>query len=169
MQNSFSGVKTGKELPYCCESHQQFYEHVSALFAKFPNCCAAHQEIAKNPLVKIENYKSVPDKIIKQCAYTQHHIFDKINTDDWWADITEYIEYNNFSFGHPNIGLEHYLNYTLDSLENKVWLSDNKIPQEKAKKLAEFIRNSRSPNPKKEEDTSLTILFEIAVIKRKNF
>jgi hypothetical protein len=152
---------TGKELPYCCAQHEKFYLDLKNLFSKFPDCCDIHREVAKNPLFEKEKYLAVPEKIINQVCYTQHHISALIDSEDWLNEITDYIDYNNFSFGHPSIGLEHYQGYLLKTLNDNVWLKDKNVPASKAVKIVEYLKECRNPTPPKERETDLNILYTI--------
>lgn len=114
---------------------------------QFPNCCFFHKsvfEISEKWLLKSSNYcnnKDVAVKIVKQLSYTQHHIKERENIDDWYNDITNYIEYNIDSFGHPATGLHLYLDFLKQWIEHK----QSKIPKIKKQSLIEFIENCLNP------------------------
>jgi hypothetical protein len=114
---------------------------------QFPNCCFFHKrvfEISEKWLLKSSNYcnnKDVAVKIVKQLSYTQHHIKERKNIDDWYNDITNYIEYNIDSFGHPATGLHLYLDFLKQWIEHK----QSEIPKIKKQSLIEFIENCLNP------------------------
>ncbi|MFY9309741.1 MAG: hypothetical protein WAQ28_11905 [Bacteroidia bacterium] len=147
---------TGKQLPFCCAFHKKAYENANKWFKTFPNCCEPHRAMQSMWWFKKDIYKGLPIKIVSQLSYTEHHILQNIDANDWYEDITEYIEYNQHSFGHPAIGLNHYLgNIKHFITESK----KEKLTAEKRKRLLDFIE-SYYTEPKS-ESISLTQLYEV--------
>ncbi|MBP7679069.1 MAG: hypothetical protein KA096_01435 [Bacteroidales bacterium] len=107
---------TGDKFPYCCPNHRLFYERL--------------KELCTEP-----NLAALPEKIIRQFAYTEYHIIQRIKREDWYKDITDYITYNYFSFGHPGYGVFAYLKSIIQFLEQ----TDAEIPAPKRKRIIEFI------------------------------
>lgn len=127
--------ETGEQFPNCCPFHKSVFEWAESWFSKFPNCCDQHKEFIGKWWFKKENYNGIAEKIVKQLSYTEHHISERINIDDWYKDITDYIEYNVSSFGHPAIGLGLYLKNIQYYIEN----AKDEIPKSKGQRLIEFI------------------------------
>jgi hypothetical protein len=100
------------------------------------------------------NYSGIAEKIVKQLSYTEHHISERINIDDWYKDITDYIEYNVSSFGHPAIGLHLYLGNVQHYIKN----TNSEIPKNKRQRLIEFIETYYN-SPKEQTKTDLNILY----------
>lgn len=57
-------------------------------------------------------------RIMRQLLKTEYHIEHTIDRIDWYEDITEYIEYNIRSFGHPEVGLHIYHKGILEYLQS---------------------------------------------------
>ncbi|MEI6747805.1 MAG: hypothetical protein WCM93_01475 [Bacteroidota bacterium] len=127
--------ETGEHFPYCCLYHKHILEEADNWFEKFPDCCEDHKKMAKLWWFQKSKYNGVSKKIVTQISYTEHHICEQIEKSDWYKDITDYIEYNIFSFGQPAIGLHIYLNYL------KHYIESHKVefPKEKRLRLIEYI------------------------------
>lgn len=101
--------QTGDAMPHCCRFHQKIHEIMEGWFAEFPFCCDKHTRLAKTEGFKKERYQAVPLKIMTNLIYTEYHIFQRIGREDWYRDITNYIEYNVHSFGPTLVGSDRYL------------------------------------------------------------
>lgn len=95
--------------PDCCAFHRSIKNESEKWFKKFPNCCDRHRKLLHGKFkFDKKRYEGVVDKIVKQYQYTECLIKSVINSDDWYENITEYLDYNLHSFGHPNIGADMY-------------------------------------------------------------
>lgn len=146
--------KTGEQFPNCCSFHKSVFEGAESWFSKFPNCCDQHKAMVSKRWYNKANYSGVAEKIVKQLSYTEHHISERINIDDWYTDITDYIEYNVSSFGHPAIGLHLYLGNVQHYIKN----TNSEIPKIKRERLVEFIEMYYN-SPKEQTKTDLNILY----------
>lgn len=149
--------ETGEQFPYCCPFHKSVFEGAESWFLKFPNCCDKHKAMVSKWWYNKANYSGIAEKIVKQLSYTEHHISERINIDDWYKDITDYIEYNVSSFGHPAIGLHLYLGNVKHYIKN----TNSEIPKIKRQVLIEFIETYyNSPiDIDKTNKTDLNILY----------
>lgn len=149
--------ETGEQFPNCCPFHKSVFEGVESWFSKFPNCCDQHKAMVSKWWYNKANYSGIAEKIVKQLSYTEHHISERINIDDWYKDITDYIEYNVSSFGKPAIGLHLYLDYVQYYIKN----TNSEIPKIKRKVLIEFIETYyNSPiDIDKTNKTDLNVLY----------
>ena len=147
--------ETGEQFPNCCSFHKEAFEDAKKWFEKFPNCCNQHKAMALKWWYNKANYSGVVEKIIKQLSYTEHHISKCINIDDWFKDITDYIEYNVLSFGHPAIGSHLYLHYVQHYIN-----IETEISKDKKKRLIEFIETNKN-SPEEPNNTDLNILYDI--------
>ncbi len=129
---------TGEQFPNCCEIHQRMVLELSEWFEKFPNCCKHHSELAANGIISKEQYTGIVEKIIIQFWYTQDCITRKIENEDWFDEITEYIEYTIDSFGFSEIGAGDYRHYLKKWLQNK--LNDN-LEKIKLQRIIDFTEN----------------------------
>ncbi len=147
--------ETGEQFPNCCPFHKSVFEAAKSWFSKFPNCCDQHKAMVSKWWYNKANYSGVAEKIVKQLSYTEHHISERINIDEWYKDITDYIEYNVLSFGRPAIGLHLYLG----SIQHYIKNTNSEIPKNKRQRLIEFIEtyyNSPTETPK----TDFNILLD---------
>lgn len=149
--------ETGEQFPNCCPFHKSVFEGAESWFSKFPNCCDQHKAMVSKWWYNKANYSGIAEKIVKQLSYTEHHISERINIDDWYKDITDYIEYNVSSFGHPAIGLHLYLGNVQHYIKN----TKSEIPKIKRQVLIEFIETYyNSPiDIDKTNKTDLNILY----------
>lgn len=146
--------ETGEQFPNCCSFHKSVFEGAESWFSKFPNCCDQHKAMVSKWWYNKANYSGIAEKIVKQLSYTEHHISERINIDDWYKDITDYIEYNVSSFGHPAIGLHLYLGNVQHYIKN----TNSEIPKNKRQRLIEFIETYYN-SPKEQTKTDLNILY----------
>ena len=149
--------ETGEQFPNCCPFHKSVFEGAESWFLKFPNCCDQHKAMVSKWWYNKANYSGIAEKIVKQLSYTEHHISERINIDDWYKDITDYIEYNVSSFGHPAIGLHLYLGNVQHYIKN----TKSEIPKIKRQVLIEFIKTYyNSPiDIDKTNKTDLNVLY----------
>jgi hypothetical protein len=148
---------TGEVFPDCCNYHKTLFQNTGEWFKKFPNCCELHKKVALKYWFKKENYSGLPVKVLNQVAFTEYHIVNQIKIDDWYKDITDYIELNVWSFGQPAVGLHMYLDTITHYL--KVTKEEN-LPQEKKAKLIEFLESYYLEKVEGEE-TDWNILYSI--------
>jgi hypothetical protein len=146
--------ETGEQFPNCCPFHKSVFEGAESWFLKFPNCCDQHKAMVSKWWYNKANYSGIAEKIVKQLSYTEHHISERVNIDDWYKDITDYIEYNVSSFGHPAIGLHLYLGNVQHYIKN----TKSEIPKDKRQRLIEFIETYYN-NPKEHTKTDLNVLY----------
>jgi hypothetical protein len=149
--------ETGEQFPNCCPFHKSVFEGAERWFSQFPNCCDRHKAMALKWWFNKANYSGIAEKIVKQLSYTEHHISERINIDDWYKDITDYIEYNVLSFGRPAIGLHLYLGNVMHYIKN----TESEIPKIKRQALIEFIETYyNSPiDIDKTNKTDLNVLY----------
>ena len=151
---------TKAKLPNCCPYHKQLFNEVSDWYDKFPHCCELHQKLSAEKWFNKDNYKNIADKVVTQIAYTEHLIATQINNDDWFKDITDYLEANVSSFGqlpagHGNpVGLNFYLGYLKSAFESRL----KEIPKEKKKRLSEFLDRYYGEMEESQSKTNLNLL-----------
>lgn len=144
-----------ENFPNCCGYHKSIVEHTEEWLRRFPDCCESHKKLKTKYWFKKDNYKLLPSKVVNELSYTENFIARNLDSDLWYKNITDYIEYSIESFGVPNIGGDRYL----ANLEH--WLkntepTDFELPENKRKKLLEFIEKLN--NPGKKVNTDLNIL-----------
>jgi hypothetical protein len=143
--------ETGEQFPNCCPFHKSVFEGAENWFSKFPNCSDQNRATVLKWWSNEANRSGIAEKIVKQLSYTEHHISERINIDDWYKDITDYIQYNALSFGQPAIGLHLYFGGLYEHIEN----INSKISKNKRQRLIEFIETYWKGQTK----TDLNILY----------
>lgn len=146
--------KTGDVFPNCCIPHKELFDRVNKWFNKFPNCCDTHKSIAKEVWFNKQDFNYIPDKVMNQIVYTEYHIINRINKEDWYKDITDYFEYNVFSFGQPAIGSHHYTGYFIHYLNEAEKII---VPREKRDKLIEYLKKNDSVSNTKPANLNMLI------------
>lgn len=153
----FPTNENGDQFPFCCEHHRGIYEKAREWFDEFPNCCEKHIKMSRKKNFFKSSYQDVPMKIVKQVAYTEFHIEQLIHAEDWYNDITDYIEYNLKSFGHPQVGIEKYYG----SIQRFIQDQKKTIPSEKQKLLLAYLKAQLEPVNGKGSQVSLNVLHSI--------
>ncbi len=155
---SLEGYEKPEDFPECCPYHKGMYQKALKWFDKFPLCCPKHELLLKKHWFKKEDYIDRTTKIVNSLSYTEHFISKKINEDDWYKEITDYIEYVFHSFGTPaigahlfNIGIEHYIRICQPV--------NYKFPESKRKRLIEFFE--AQANVVKRQNTDFNLLYSI--------
>lgn len=143
---------TGEHFPNCCAFHKGVFEGAKELFEK-SNYYDQHKSLISKWGYNKANYSGIAEKIVKQLSYTEYFISVRINNDDWYKDITDYMEYNDWSFGRPAIGFHLYLHHVLHYIKN----TTIEIPKDKRLRLTEFIETNTN-RPKETNNTDLNIL-----------
>lgn len=149
--------ESGEKFPFCCEHHRGIYENAEEWFTKFPNCCARHIKMSSQKNFIRNTYRDIPMKIVKQIVYTEFHIQERIGTENWYKDITDYIEYNLKSFGHPQVGIEKYYG----SIQEYIKCQKKIIRPDKRKLLLEYMRTQLSADKDEFQHVSLNALHSI--------
>lgn len=150
---------TLEEFPNCCAFHKKVYSNAVEWFEEFPFCCKFHKNMISEWWFDKKRFIGVENKITKQVSYTEYHLEQKIQSEDWYEDICNYIEYNVFSFGQPAIGLHVYLHsirYVIDNLLFKFGIKENQRI-----KLNEYLDTfyfDSKESKEKSEESNLNIL-----------
>lgn len=103
------GYKEKTNFPNCCELHTEIYQCLVDDMIAFPDCCDDHRLAAQNAKFDLKHYDGFAEKIMRNIAYTEYHISQRINNEDWYKDICDYIEYGVIACGHPPKSTRIYL------------------------------------------------------------
>jgi len=153
----------------CRKHHELLMKEIKPLTDKFPFCCEAHSKLTEFPDFKIDDYKNMEKEIADKVYFTHHHIIDRIDNEDWYEDITDYISFVTESFGTlpPQFGgsfqLDSYFIYVLElirTVENII-TSDtisNKEIKIRVEKIKAYLNSFRKDNDVK-KDTDLNLLL----------
>ena len=148
--------KEPEEFPNCCEYHSELLDSLNTWFEEFPECCNNHKKLLKKRWFKKEKYSEVPLKVVRQLMFTSNFILAIIDSNDWFKEITDYLEYNFESFGTPSVGGGQYISNLRNWLETPK-SEENKFPEWKKNQIIEFLNNTVKPSEKPKTD--INILF----------
>jgi hypothetical protein len=137
----------------CCPFHKSLVKNTEDFLSIFPNCCDEHRQYARRFGILRGSYDYLKEKVVNQMSFTEHIIETKINNEDWFEDITDYFEYNVFSFGSPAFGL-HLLRFHLILYLKK---SKSNIPKYKRTKLLNYLE----PKTKQTSSPNFNVLISI--------
>ncbi len=144
--------------PNCCENHKKQLKYLKEWFDEFPECCEIHKELLDQAWFDKSLYKGIELKILNRVSYTLHFIDDRIFNDNWYKDITDYIEFISLSFGHPNIGQAKFLEFLTIHIENA---KQEDIPKRKQKRLLSFLNKENEHDYSTEPN--INILHDIYI------
>jgi hypothetical protein len=137
----------------CCPFHKSLVKNTEDFLSIFPNCCDEHRQYARKFGVLRGSFDYLKEKVVNQMSFIEQIIETKINNEDWFEDITDYFEYNVFSFGSPAIGL-HLLRFHLILYLEK---SKSNIPKYKRTKLLNYLE----PKTKQTSSPNFNVLISI--------
>ena len=148
-------IEFNEDFPNCCDFHSSIHRDLKMFIDKFPNS-QRERDVVKNLGLGKEDLKYILETVPKQVKYVEQHIQNEKNKDDWYEDITDYIEYNLDSLGSPSFG-QGTMIYAL-----KHWIKNSTIEldQYKRDKLLVFFEPYLDPK-KKIESADLNVLHSI--------
>ncbi|MEZ4888398.1 MAG: hypothetical protein R3E32_26965 [Chitinophagales bacterium] len=145
-----------KTFPNCCKNHKRLHNELKSWINDFPNCCDYHKEMSKKRTLKKEDFQYVPQKILKQIMFTKTHIDLFIDSNNWYKEITHYIDLNKISFGNPNIGYDRYIEGVKQNIISR---DEQIISPEKKEKLLKYITPDFSNTKEKCSVSDLNLLY----------
>jgi len=107
-----------KEFPHCCEEHLVKYHEIKVWAKAF---------------LQEDDAEMLARKTLLSLAFTESYIIFSYNKDDWYEDISDFIEFNIFSFGSTIYHAERYLLKLIGFLKSIQAIDYDKI--EKLSKL----------------------------------
>src|SRR5690554_7770278 len=90
--NAPLNVEFEESFPHCCEFHESVKEMIDTFVDNFPKS-NLEKEVQRRLHISRKDLQYLKIRIPKQVKYTEQIIRDKINAEDWYEDITDYIEY----------------------------------------------------------------------------
>lgn len=125
----------------------------------FPFCCSHHSNLTKVKEFNRASFVSVPEMVADKIIYTNQHITNNHENENYYKDITDYIDYTVESFGQmPNgcggaLFIGDYFFYVTYLLTR-----NTEISKERKNRLLEFLEAHQTP-PTKNKNTDLNILL----------
>ena len=134
--------------PNCNSLHKELVDQFKKKLENFPNCCKPHQRLNTLSLFNKDDFSSVPEWSADKILFAYHHFIEYIDSDDWYSEITHYIEYCIESFGKipDNYGIPLNLDRFLDLLPkliegNYETITSSSIPKVELKRRTQKILN----------------------------
>lgn len=124
----------------------------------FPNCCEGHSQVINLKEYKISDFENVPSMVADKIIYTYSHIRNYCNSDTYYKDITDYIDYTMGSFGCMPGNAEPLFQSDYIRL-TKLVVKNSKSISENIKKLVNEYFDSLT-NSKSSSSTDFNILIQ---------
>lgn len=147
----------------CKNAYKTILQQTEAYYKTFPLCCDLHKNLIKESWFDKRDFKDLPKMVADKVLFTHHHIINKLDTDNWKEELTNYIEYGITSFGQiPNgygepIALSKYLGYIVELQEGFKLEGENRKYKDRQQYIINFIKNYSKPP--KEVKTDLNLLL----------
>ena len=147
----------------CKNAYKTILQQTEAYYKTFPLCCDLHKNLIKESWFDKRDFKDLPKMVADKVLFTHHHIINKLDTDNWKEELTNYIEYGITSFGQiPNgygepIALSKYLGYIVELQESFKLEGEKRKYKDRQLYIINFIKNYSKPP--KETKTDLNLLL----------
>ncbi|HEY1009891.1 MAG TPA: hypothetical protein VGE58_07255 [Daejeonella sp.] len=119
-----------EKFPYCCEWHERIYNQAREKFDEFPGCCEHHKKLIGQPWFNKIEYTYLPEKIVNTIAYTLHCIDTNASHENWYKEITDYVDYTVKSYGQfptgygAPLGVTQYLSCIESNVQDRESLNE---------------------------------------------
>ncbi len=149
----------------CQSTHKELIKRLTEKFngternKGFPFCCSQHSNLIKVKEFNRASFVSIPKMVADKIIYTNQHIKNNHKDENYYKDITDYIDYTVESFGQmPNdcggaLFIADYFFYVTDLLKR-----NTEISEERKNRLLEFLDAHQTPITKN-KNTELNILL----------
>jgi len=137
-----------ENFPHCCENHIQAFSEISNWFIGYITNNEEHLKLIRNGKLKTEEFRDWPLKLLRSIDYTINFWEKRINNDDWFEDITNYIEYIGWCFGQPGVGYGVYEHVVKTNISLSI-----SIPEEKKLILLKWFDDIHSNPESQNSDT----------------
>lgn len=123
----------------------------------FPFCCTHHSELTKLKEFNRADFISVPEMVARKIIYTNSHIKNNHQSETYYKDITDYIDYTVESFGQmpgnaEPLYLSDYFFYITDLLER-----NTEVEKGRKNRLLEFLNAYRTPTKTPKTDFNILL------------
>lgn len=123
----------------------------------FPFCCTHHSELTKLKEFNRADFVGVPEMVARKIIYTNSHIKNNHQSETYYKDITDYIDYTVESFGQmpgnaEPLYLSDYFFYITDLLER-----NTEVEKGRKNRLLEFLKAYRTPTETPKTDFNILL------------
>jgi len=143
----------------CQENYNRDLENAKRKFELFPDCCENHKNLKDYSFFNKENYIDFPEQFADKALFTKNHIINNIEKEDWFIDITNYLDYIIKSFGQsPNKCGEPLMVTAFIELIRRFLRDNVKVFKVgKVESLIDFLDNYYEPVNERETDLNLLL------------
>jgi hypothetical protein len=123
----------------------------------FPFCCTHHSELTTLKEFNRADFVGVPEMVARKIIYTNSHIKNNHQSETYYKDITDYIDYTVESFGQmpgnaEPLYLSDYFFYITDLLER-----NTEVEKGRKNRLLEFLKAYRTPTETPKTDFNILL------------
>lgn len=143
----------------CKENYDRNLEVAKSKFRLFPNCCERHKKLNKLTFFKLEDFVGFPKLFADKAMFSVNHIINNIDKDDWFVEITNYLDYVIKSFGYmpKDCGEPFMVSAYIDFISNFLKNNERIYKPEKVKKLIYFFDHYYEHDDGRETDLNILI------------
>ncbi|WP_299066118.1 hypothetical protein [uncultured Polaribacter sp.] len=133
----------------CKRTHKTILEKADIHFKEFPDCCKEHSRLSKHKFYSKSDFYGLETMIADKILFTHHHIVNNLFKENWYLEITNYIDYAYQSFGSLPIncgeppGLSWFLDYLIDIHLSHKLESLNVGLEDRHNKIIDYIKRYR--------------------------
>ena len=123
----------------------------------FPFCCTHHSELTKLKEFNRADFISVPEMVARKIIYTNSHIINNHQSETYYKDIADYIDYTVESFGQmpgnaEPLYLSDYFFYITDLLE-----LNTEVERGRKNRILELLKAYRTPTETPKTDFNILL------------
>ncbi len=144
----------------CQKVRLQIIKNIQEYTAKFPICCASHSKLLKEKWFNKDSFNKVPEMVADKTIYTKQHYMNHLESENWYNEITDYIEYTVDSFGGFPVGygnvlcLSYYFQF-LKHLIETIKVTGDEIGKKQI--ILDYIDSYNKPVEKQKTDLNIII------------
>jgi len=143
----------------CRENHIRIVKLLTPRFEKFPLCCTSHSQLRKDKNFDKTLFGDIPNRTADKIIFTYHHIISNLDREDWYVEITNYIDWAVASLGQLPYGealfYSSFFEYLIDILHRNEILERER--REKKKAIVEYLTTYKLGAKKRNTDLRILI------------
>lgn len=161
---SFEGDHDFNKCPICLDNLKSIEKQLQSKMKDsedekgFPFCCELHANLIKVKMFKRDDFLNIPEQATRKIIYTNQHIINNYDAEDWFKKIADYIRWAVESFGQmpKDCGEPLFLKFYLDKV---IGLLNNTkaVPREKKDKVIRFLHSFQEIKQSKNTDWNILL------------
>ncbi len=155
----FPGLSLAPGFPNCCIFHESIFDGAVNYLIKFPECCEFHKPLKNQKWFKKGKYTDFPVRLLNTLANVEACIEINIKKENWYKNITDYIELAMMSMGQLPAGFGSPMGLQLLTDNIKAWMNTQKfIPAKKRITIEKYIDNKTNSKSTDEKFNLIELL-----------